>query len=472
MKQVDPWIGGRSASDAGWPRLEVSSPCDGTLVSSVALCDGLALDTAVAAAKQAAPAWAALPVSARGRVLRAIGDSIRRHAEELIDLECAETGKLRAEMSAFLTVSADYYDYYGGVIGAFFGDTINLGANQHAFTTREPYGVVGMITPWNGPLSQATRGIAAALAVGNAVVLKPSEFTPSTSVRLAEISEAAGLPPGLLNVVTGTGSEIGAALVSHPDVAMIAFTGSVATGIAVARAAADALKPTMLELGGKSPNIVFPDADLDKAAASAATICTSTGQQCAALSRLIVHESIQETLIRKVVALLETRRPGPTLAPITTPDQYEKVLSYFKVAEADGARLVTGGRAATEGELERGRYVHPTLYADVRPDMRIFREEIFGPVIGVTPFRDEEEAVALANDSDYGLVASLWTRDLSRALRVAGQLQAGQVIVNGGRTGVDTPFGGYKASGWGREKGFEALHGYSRSKTTVIGLDR
>lgn len=469
MHETDCWIDGRTVAVA--KRMTATSPVDGSVVLSVGLAGQAELNAAVTGAHAASRQWSRLPPGERCRLLRKVADLIRANGDELISIECLETGKLRSEMAASLKIAADYFDYYGEVARAFFGDTIDLGGDQHAFTKREAYGVVGIITPWNGPLTQAARGAAAAMAVGNCVVLKPSQFTPTTSVALARLCIEAGIPAGVLNVVTGAGADVGDPLVAHPLVSLVAFTGSVEIGRAVARKAADLLKPTLLELGGKSANIVFDDADLAGAAKASATICVSSGQQCAALSRLLVHESVEQELIERVTTLLKAAEPGERLAPLTTQSQFEKVKSYFKVAEEDGARLVLGGRAATDGVLAQGRYVYPTIYAGVRPGMRVFHEEIFGPVLCVTTFRDEREAIEMANDSEFGLVSSVWTRDGARALRVASEIHAGQVMVNGGRTGVDTPFGGYKASGWGREKGFEALNGYTRMKTTVISLN-
>lgn len=461
------WMDGRAHVDDGSPRITVEGPLDRQPVATVPVGSEVEVDAAVTSALRARQDWRDKPPFERGRLLAAIARGLRDRQDEFVRVEVSETGKLEREMVGGLHTSADYFEYYGGVVRALFGQTINIGAGDHAFTDREPYGVVGMITPWNGPLTQASRGVAAALAAGNTVVLKPSEFTSSTTVMLAELASEVGVPPGVLNVVLGTGQEVGAAITRHPDVRLLAFTGSAGVGRQIAREAAERLVPTILELGGKSANLVFADADLDKAVSSAMTICVGAGQQCAALSRLLVQDVVYEEFVARVGEVMKARRPGPDLAPMTTEAQFEKVVEYFGIAESEGARLVAGGKAVT-GELARGRYVEPTLYADVTPQMRIFREEIFGPVLAVTQFRDEAEAIELANDSDFGLVASVWTSDSARGLRVASRLEAGQVLVNGGRSGIETPFGGYKSSGLGREKGFESLMHYTQVKTTVV----
>jgi aldehyde dehydrogenase (NAD+) len=467
VRELDHWIGGTSVPRGGQDAMVVTGPFDRSPIANVALGGAEHVELAVSAAAGAAQAWGDRAPVERGRLLAEVARRLRERADEFVEIEVAETGKLVAEMRGGLQTSADYFEYYGGVVRALFGETISLGAGDHAFTTREPYGVVAMITPWNGPLTQAARGMAAALAAGNTVVIKPSEFTSSTTLMLARLCEEVGIPAGVVNVVLGVGPAVGGPLVEHPEVRLVAFTGSVATGRRVAETAARRLIPAILELGGKSANVVFADADLDRVVESALTICVGGGQQCSALSRLLVADEIHDELLERVAEQMRARVPGERLAPMTTEGQFDKVLEYFDVARADGARLVAGGRAAG-GDLAAGRYVEATVYADVTAGMRIFQEEVFGPVLAVSRFSDEAEAIALANDSEFGLAASVWTADSARGLRVASRIQAGQVSVNGGRVGIETPFGGYKASGLGREKGFESLLHYTQLKTTVV----
>ena len=388
-----------------------------------------------------------------------------------------DNGKLLAEMQVQLNGLVDYWHYFAGLADKIQGDTIPVEkADMVAFTTREPIGVVAALTAWNSPLGFVALKCAPALAAGCAVVVKPSEFASVSTLEFAKLFKEAGIPDGVFNVVTGLGQEAGAALVEHPDVALVSFTGSDETGARIYSTAALGMKRVALELGGKSPNIVFEDADLDLAAAGVVSgIFGAGGQMCTAGSRLLVQASIRDRFVEKVMSLARQIRlgdpmdPDTNVGPIATAPQFEKVLRYIDIARADGARCILGGKPASGPGLGAGQFVEPTIFADVTPTMRIAREEVFGPVLSIIEFTDEADAVRIANDVAYGLVAGVWTTNVSRALRMSKALKVGTVWVNTYRTySYMVPFGGMKRSGLGRESGIEAINEYLETKSVFI----
>jgi aldehyde dehydrogenase (NAD+) len=437
------------------------------------------VDRAVQAASRAATSgeWPRLTASRRGALLRRLGDLIADRSRGLAEVEVRDNGKLFAEMSAQTAYMAQWYHYFGGLADKIEGAVLPSDKpDVFNYTRYEPIGVVAAIVPWNSPLLLTAWKLAPALAAGNTVVIKPSEFTSASVLELMRLIEEAGFPRGVVNVVTGFGADVGTPLVEHPLVAKVAFTGSDATGQRVYESAARGLKRVSMELGGKSPNIVFDDADVENAVKGVISgIFAATGQTCIAGSRLLVQSSIHDAFLDRLVAFARTARMGDPMdagtqvGPVTNRPQLEKILNYIDIAKAEGAQTVLGGGRPSRPECGDGWFVEPTIFAGVNNRMRIAQEEVFGPVLAVIPFADEDEAIAIGNDVVYGLAAGVWTQSMRRALTMADRLKAGTVWINTYRAvSYLSPFGGYKRSGLGRESGQEMIKEYLQVKSVWI----
>ncbi len=474
------FIDGQFADAASGQTLPTLNPHDNSVIACVAMAGPEDVDRAVAAAQRAFPAWSRMAAADRGRILLRLADLIEMHADELARLESLDTGHpLRDSRNLDVPRTAACFRYFGGMADKFQGETIPVEAGFLNYTLREPLGVVGQVVPWNFPLMFTAWKMGPALAAGNCVVLKPAEITPLSALRIAELMAEAGMPDGVVNVLPGLGAVAGQHIAEHPDIAKVAFTGSTAIGRRIVQASAGNLKKVQLELGGKGANIVFEDADLDAAVnGSAWAIFHNQGQACIAGSRLMLHERIADAFLDRFVPLAQSVRLGNPLdastemGPLTSAQHRDRVLGYVAEARAQGGEVLSGGRPPADAALSAGCYIEPTIVCARSERDRIAQEEVFGPFVTVLTFRDDDQALAMANATEYGLGSGLWTARLQRAHRFARELHAGMVWINSyKRVNPGSPFGGTGASGYGREMGFEAMREYTQVKSVWVNVD-
>ena len=477
MKKYEHYINGEWIDSTGNEIIAVVNPATEEIIGEISAANKDDIDLAVEAAKSAYESRVLVDMNPmeRAKLMRGIADELRKISKDGGALLCAENGKLLGASEYEFLDAANYFDYYSGLTDKIEGQTIPVNNQVMDYTLYEPYGVSGHIVPWNFPISMLARSLACSFAAGNSTVIKPAELTPlATTSFFAQAIHNAGVPKGLVNIVTGYGVEAGAALTSHDDVAQITFTGSVKTGKTILHAAAERAVPAVVELGGKSAAVVLPDADIDKVVnATKVGIFSQAGQICSAMSRMIVHKSIKDEVLDKLSELAKSIKVGPgneegvDLTPVISEEQLQKVENYARSGLQAGATAISGGHRVDR----KGYFFEPTIYADVKPDMTIAQEEIFGPFLSVLEYEDHEEAVHIANDTDYGLAAGVFTKDVDMATKTAAKLNGGQVYVNSWFTGsIATPFGGYKQSGYSREKGQQAIKSYLQLKNVGIQL--
>ena len=477
--QTQLFIDGRFVPSLSGETLPTLNPHDNSVIAEVSMAGHADVDRAVAAAKAAFPKWSNMAAADRGRLLLKLADAIEANGDRLARLESIDTGHpIRDTRNLDVPRTAATFRYFGGMADKFEGSVIPVEQGFLNYLMREPVGIVGQVVPWNFPLMFTSWKMAPALAAGNCVIMKPAELTPLSSLAIAELMAEVGFPAGVVNILPGLGHVAGQYIAEHPEIGKVAFTGSTAVGRKIVQASSGNLKKVQLELGGKGANIVFGDANIDAVVqGSAFGIFHNQGQACIAASRMIVHESIADEVLEKFVALARSIRIGDPLdpqtemGPLTSRQHRDRVLSYVDVAREQGGRVLSGGKSPDDAALAHGCYVEPTI-VEAKPTDRVSQEEVFGPLMTVTTFRTDEEALAIANGTEYGLGAGLWTRDLQRAHRIAREIHSGMVWVNCyKRVSPGSPFGGVGASGYGREMGFEAMREYTQAKSVWVNVD-